>query len=261
MSNKISIIKSIKKGGVMNILIKLLSEFKYLFFIYLLAGAGFIFSYDYPKPIPGYYSQKGQDKYLNEHIFKNKHDGVFVEVGAHDGISFSNTYFFEKELGWTGICIDPNPTLFEKLKKNRNCICEQLCISDSFGQKPFLLCIGYILEMYSGLLNNYHQSHLDRINHEMNIFGGSKEVIFVQCSPLQDVLDKYHISHIDLLSIDIEGGEEAAIRSIDLDKINVGVILIENNFNEPTIKNYLIPKGYTLISHIGKDDLYIKGTV
>ena len=52
----------------------------------------------------GYKSQFGQDKFLNENIFKNKRNGVFIDIGAHDGITYSNSYVFEKQLDWTGIC-------------------------------------------------------------------------------------------------------------------------------------------------------------
>ena len=45
-----------------------------------------------------YKSQFGQDRWLNETIFRNKQNGLFVDVGAHDGVTFSNSYFFEKHL-------------------------------------------------------------------------------------------------------------------------------------------------------------------
>ena len=47
-----------------------------------------------------YYSQFKQDNYLNNNFFKDKRDGIFVDIGAHDGIKLNNTYFFEKELNW-----------------------------------------------------------------------------------------------------------------------------------------------------------------
>jgi len=222
------------------------------------AGDNLAIYYEYPRPIEGYYSQKGQDKYLNEYLFKNKINGIFVEVGAHDGISFSNTYFFEKHLNWRGLCIEPNPNIFNKLKNNRKCVCEQICISTSNEEMPFLLCSGYILEMYSGLLNNYNPKHLDRINQEMQQFGGDQVVIFVKCSTLQAVFDKYGLSHINLLSIDIEGAEEEAIRSIDFKKVTIDVILVENNFNESIVNDYLSTQNYEWIERIGKDDIYIR---
>ncbi len=212
--------------------------------------------HSYPQPFEGYFSQKGQDKFLNEQIFNNKKNGFFIEIGAHDGISFSNTYYFEKNLNWRGICVEPNPTIFEKLTQNRKCYCEQVCIADNIGQKPFLRCTGYMIEMYSGLIDNYDPRHLERIDKEIAFYGGSKEIIFVQCVTFNNLLKKYNVSHVDLLSIDIEGGEEALIKTIDFDAVTIDIIVVENNFNEDRVKKILLSKNYKHIARLGKDDIY-----
>jgi hypothetical protein len=49
--------------------------------------------------MPTYYSQVDQDRILNEEVFCGMRNGVFVDVGAHDGISLSNTLMFEREFG------------------------------------------------------------------------------------------------------------------------------------------------------------------
>ena len=105
-----------------------------------------------------FYSQSGQDRFIFNTFFKNKREGTFVEIGANDGIKFSNTYFFEKHLGWQGICIEPMSGPFEELQKNRNCICVKGCITDMPGTKDFLLITGYS-EMLSGLLEKYDPRH------------------------------------------------------------------------------------------------------
>ena len=56
-----------------------------------------------------YYSQFKQDQFLNEVLFNNKKNGFFIDIGAHDGVTISNTLFFEKQNDWKGICIEPNP--------------------------------------------------------------------------------------------------------------------------------------------------------
>src|SRR6266849_2588341 len=61
-------------------------------------------------------------KFIADFLLHGKRDGVFVDVGAYDGIALSNTYYFEKELGWSGICIEPNPLAFESLSQNRKCV-------------------------------------------------------------------------------------------------------------------------------------------
>ena len=60
-----------------------------------------------------YFSQAGQDRYLNERIFRNKRDGTFVEIGGYDGWTGSNCVFFEKVLGWTGLVVEASPQLVE----------------------------------------------------------------------------------------------------------------------------------------------------
>jgi len=64
-----------------------------------------------------FHSQLGEDRYIFNHVdWLEK--GVFIDVGAGHLISFSNTYFFERN-GWTGIYIDADPTQYELLKKER----------------------------------------------------------------------------------------------------------------------------------------------
>lgn len=50
-------------------------------------------------------SQEGQDINVLK-FYKNKQNGFFVEIGALDGIEFSNTFLLEADYGWKGICVD-----------------------------------------------------------------------------------------------------------------------------------------------------------
>jgi len=63
-----------------------------------------------------YKSAQGQDKWLNEIVFRNKEDGFFVELGSMGGEVNSNTFYFEKQLNWDGLCIEANEELFKDLK-------------------------------------------------------------------------------------------------------------------------------------------------
>lgn len=217
-----------------------------------------IYAFEYPQPFSGYYSQHGQDKYLAEEIFPFKQNGVFVEIGAHDGVSFSNTYYFEKHMGWTGICVEPIREMFDQLTVNRSCICENVCIDVKEGKKTFVRCFGYITEMYSGLEEYYDARHTLRIDKEIEMYGGGKIVVEVDCTTISKLLERYNIRKIDLLSVDIEGGEGRILNSIDFDQVEIKAILVENNFNEQAIRDFLLSKNYSLIKKIGKDDVFIK---
>ena len=48
-----------------------------------------------------------------------KRHGIFVEAGANDGVSQSNTLYFERYLNWRGLLVEPVPALAEECKKNR----------------------------------------------------------------------------------------------------------------------------------------------
>jgi len=67
--------------------------------------------------------QRKQPYMVNERL-KGRRNGFFVECGAYDGQSISNSLFFEMEKGWTGLLVEPQPDLYSAvLRKNRQVIC------------------------------------------------------------------------------------------------------------------------------------------
>jgi hypothetical protein len=52
-----------------------------------------------------FYSQANQDRFVS-HILKNKRNGYFIDIGCSHPVDINNSYFFEKELDWNGICVD-----------------------------------------------------------------------------------------------------------------------------------------------------------
>ena len=69
-----------------------------------------------------YFGGKDQDKWVSNELFHFKKNGFFIDLAATDGITDNNSFFLEKKLNWTGICIEPNKEYFHKLHKNRNAI-------------------------------------------------------------------------------------------------------------------------------------------
>jgi FkbM family methyltransferase len=204
-----------------------------------------------------YHSQVGQDQFLNENYFKNKRNGVFVDIGAHDGVSFSNTFFFEKELGWSGICIEPLPDIFQRLKQNRSCICLNCCISSRNGTVSFARPHCPQLnnsEMYSGIID---EKLLKSINELLKKSGGGwVETITVPSFRLNKILKKYNIYEIDYLSIDTEGAELEILKSIDFNKFKIRFMTVENNNKDKAIPEFLASKGFVLIAELVQDDVY-----
>jgi len=204
----------------------------------------------------GYRGQFAQDKWIAETIFPQLRGGIFIDFGAHDGVTFSNTYFLEKELGWSGIAIEPIPHVFEDLKKNRNCQLINACISATPGKAKFYQISGYA-EMLSGLYDEYDSQHLQRIEREIKNNGGSCEIQDVDCYSLNQILHDYNISHIDYLNMDIEGAEMSILKTIDFDTFDISVIGCENNYKDFHIPQFMEAHGYALHSILG-DEFYIK---
>lgn len=205
-----------------------------------------------------YKSQIGQDKYLDEQVFHKSRNGIFVDVGAHDGVSLSNTYFFEKERDWTGICIEANPDLFEQLKHNRECVTLCNAAYDKRSTLQFMKTSGYT-EMLSGVVDDYNPKHLSRIQSEINHYGGDTQVINVESVRLGDVFKEHQIEIVDYLSIDVEGSELKVLQGIDFDRVHINVVDFEENYTEDTeeIHNLLQSKGFRLLKKHYFDVFYI----
>ena len=213
-----------------------------------------------------FYSQYGQDKYLYENFFKNI-KGVFVDIGADDGILLSNTYFFEKTLGWTGLCVEPREERFKLLQQNRKCFCENCAILNREGKFEFLEIIGEGGDL-SGLVAEYTKKHLKNVKrytlkktgkkkNKRKILSPTKKKM-IKCCSLSTLFNKYQLNKIEYLSVDVEGAEVSVLSSLDFDKFDVSVISVENHFTKPSIRKFLKSKGYVLFDRVYIDDIFIK---
>lgn len=203
-----------------------------------------------------YVSQNGQDNYFHS-IFGDKTDGTYVEVGAHNGIQFSNTYIFQ-QLGWRGMCIEPIPEAFRQLCVNRdkNCVCIQGCIADFSGEAQFLHVDG-LSEMLSGLTQKYDPRHVNRIYIEATRNNDKLALLNVTCYKLNDLLRQYGFYHVDVLTLDTEGGELDILRSIDFDTFDIDIICVEDNYDfRNAMCAHLEDHNFTLITTIGSDLIF-----
>jgi len=194
-------------------------------------------------------SQDNQDKYLEENIFKGFKNGFFVDVGANDGISINNTLYFEKYNNWTGINIEPIKSVFQKLSINRpNCININCTVSNFNGETDFICNTGYT-EMISGIKDNYDPRHLNRLERENNMMNSTTNIIKINTKKLETILHENNITHINYLSIDVEGAEFEVIKSINFNNVFIDVIGFENNYEDlsyPIVK-YLENYNYDII--------------
>lgn len=170
-----------------------------------------------------FFSQQGEDMYVLKHFINQQtDDGIFVEVGALDGIMYNNTAFLESEMGFTGVLIEPSRHTYPKLSCSRpECICINKAISNSDGIVTF-----HDDWAMSGILESLPSGHIQNPQH------GKGEHYTVQKTTLQKVLKKGRVSYIDFMSIDVEGGELEVLQGMDW-SIPVYVICIELDGHSP----------------------------
>jgi hypothetical protein len=196
-----------------------------------------------------YKSEHGQDKWLNDHIFKGRPGGFFVEAGAWDGITSSNTYFFEKELRWRGLLIEPDEESCAKISTNRSCGASNSLL---WGEENTLDYISYHRKGLSGIKGI--KSH---VNYLLNVKKGTWDIKSMTATTLQNILAKNNCpSHMELLSLDVEGAEEFILKSFDFNLFSFEVILIETRQSNFDFCSFFGDKGYTKIHTIEGDSIF-----
>lgn len=204
-------------------------------------------------------SQDNQDKYLETNIFKGYKNGIYVDVGARDGVSINNTLYFEKYNNWTGINIEPIKNVFDKLVINRpNSINLNYAVRNNDGETDFLCNTGYT-EMISGIKDNFDKRHFERLQHENRQMGSITETIKVKTKKLETILDEHNIKHINYLLINVKGAEFEVIKSINFNKVFIDVIGFETDDGEVSfnIVEYLEYKGFIIIRNCILNDIFM----
>jgi FkbM family methyltransferase len=204
---------------------------------------------------PSYYGQYHQDRFVAD-LFQNKRDGFFIDIGANDGISFSNTYYFEKTLGWSGIAFEPHPVVFKQLATARSCT----TINAGVGPDNAILkfsCVDAGAAMLSGFTDTFNRSHRRRVQRELRKFNAELNEIDVPTVRLEDSLRNHSQNEIDYLSLDTEGGELEILKSIDFNNIFIGCLSVENNTHGIEIYHLMSDQGFQLSAVAGCDEFYI----
>jgi FkbM family methyltransferase len=167
------------------------------------------------------FSQRFQDIFVDWML--KKKNGIFVEFGACDGIDFSNTYYLEKYLGWTGILIEPAKSWHNDIQINRpNSIVDFRCVSSQSGNE----------------VDFYENTELKLSSSNSKFF--SKNSYKVKTISLNDVFVEYkekllknsnESNSIDFISIDTEGNEYEILKNFDFNKYLPKIVIVEHNFD------------------------------
>ena len=203
----------------------------------------------------GYFGLNKIDQHLEEY-FPNK-NGFFIELGANDGVSQSNTLFLERYKNYTGVLIEPHPGNFEKCRNNRsekNHFFMGACASFDYGQSTMNL-------VYSNLMTASLEGETTIEDPGKHALEGKKylrgETVYqfsAEAKTLTDVLKQANAPGlIDLFSLDVEGSEIEVLKGVDFSKYRFKIICVEtNNFN--LINKFLESQNYKFLKTISGHD-------
>ena len=180
--------------------------------------------------------------------------GVYVEMGAFDGIRHSNTRFFDECLGWEGLLIEPNPSVKKDLLQNRPRAHRMFFAPSCSNANSTVKFYDYPMTnaAQSGVTNDYESKK-----------GHSKDV---PCGPLGPVLLDMFPEHIHFFSLDVEGAEQFVMANLDLSKVKIEVMIVEHYNSHckkhcparQTVRQKFRDQNYTLYyMAIERSDLFI----
>jgi FkbM family methyltransferase len=181
-------------------------------------------------------SQVGQDAWVCEKL-NYKTEGYFIDIGSADGKWFSNTYYLENELRWTGICVEAFTRRYRSLVKNRRCICVNKAVHNEDGYVNFAKSDGIF-----GVKENLQ-------------FGITKEIKRpYEAITMATLLDTYKSPElIDYISIDTEGNDYNVILGFPFDRYRARLWTIEHNayadggLLKEKIRRIMSDNGYKLV--------------
>lgn len=165
--------------------------------------------------------QASENKQYSYDRYYYRTQGIFVELGALDGLLYSNTLAFERFFNWTGLLIEPVPSNYVKLEQNRpQATTVHSAVCNHTGKMEF---VGS--GATAGATENMSAKHRRKFQSNWDFFHRNQYA--VSCEPLASIFQRHGIDHVDFLSVDVEGAEWTVLESISFSQVNIAVIVVE----------------------------------
>ncbi|CAG7687375.1 unnamed protein product [Allacma fusca] len=177
-----------------------------------------------------------------KHALNEMRNGFFVECGALDGETRSNTLMLERDYGWQGLLIEGDPKNFERLiTKNRKAWSSDACLATKRFPHQVIF---------------KQHFNMGKISSKMTIQDGAEipwGFAKVQCFPLFSLLSALNISVVDYLSLDVEGNELDVLRTVPFDAILIKVLSVEyvhDKGGREAVKKFMTSKGFRIFGEV-----------
>jgi FkbM family methyltransferase len=192
---------------------------------------------------PARSSENGEEWIIRD-FFQDRRGGVFVDVGANHYQRFSNTYYLETQLGWSGLAIEPQTKFAADYAVHRpRTTFVPLFVSDVSNSEAVLY-----------VSNDLAASSNRDFTEARSAF--PSQSVNAKTATLDDILNRNGIKHIDFLSIDIELHEPQALRGFSIDRFRPRLVAIEAHLPvRQQILDYFATHGYVVIGKYLRADV------
>jgi FkbM family methyltransferase len=199
-----------------------------------------------------YYGLNDLDRKLEFYLdFDN---GFFFEAGANDGVSQSNTKYFEEFRGWRGILVEPIPQRYQECSVNRPHAWVEWAalVPDNWHEPEVELIYADLMTITVGGMGS-PEKDLEHIRKGIQFLDGEQPYSFkAPARTISSILNQYHVDKIDFMSLDLEGFELAALRGLDMAHHAPTFLLIEARV-QPAVSAFL-GELYELVDQLSHHD-------
>jgi hypothetical protein len=147
------------------------------------------------------------EQYLFTNYFRGARGGIFVDIGAGDGRQQSRSLFFERQMGWRGLCVEPAAENFSELVRQRSCPCERAHVAD----------------------------------------GRAKQVSDVPVRELGWLLQEHGLTEIDFCALNTGGSEMSVLARLDLQRFHIRLLSLPARESRDSSVRQLAQWGYEFV--------------
>lgn len=196
-----------------------------------------------------FFGQQGEDIFIFNHFLNVYNEsGIFVELGGMDGVTYSNTKVFEDYFGYKGVLIEPTIQYQNMIRYRPQCKNFHVAVGLEVGHVKMKGTYAT-----AGMVDTMHPDFADR-HHPIS------EEYEVPALPFHDILKMADIPYIDLLSIDVEGGELIVLKTMNFN-IPVYVIVIEldgyNSEKDEACRTILKEEGFSFFKRFTNNEFWV----
>ncbi|MDA0788119.1 MAG: FkbM family methyltransferase [Proteobacteria bacterium] len=180
--------------------------------------------------------------------------GFFIECGANDGYTQSNTYYLEKRRGWRGLLIEGIPELHARCRQERTRSTVHQCalVADDYRESTVTMHYANLMSLVDGAMKTPEEQ-------AKHVSDGNRDTpghysVDVPARTLTAILDETpDLPAIDFFSLDVEGYELSVLKGLDLERYRPRYILVEARYFEE-IDHHLVDAGYDLLATLTLHD-------